>query len=241
MPKVQFAPLVISFNRPNGDEDLIAQLNSDGSLFVNRERLEKACEILPLTAGRVMLYPSAIPLMHLLRAALNYDPHALPTWEEVDWPEQARRLLGLHVSVNEESARPSDPLPVFEYQKLHDLGSLIRALSVCGPSLPVRFFFQDDTTRVPNGKIHSWRGVYSELALGWHPEDSGTVCTVSDLLKVLRSAVWKAFPGWKGGSFVMTSRTLMHVDEPGEYTDGYISAVTYFDGMVYIHVTGESR
>lgn len=75
---------------------------------------------------------------------------------------------------------------------------------------------------VPAG-LHSWRGIYAELAIGFRDANQyradGTCCpipAVKDFLEELRGAVGKRFEGYKGGGFVMSRETPLWVSKYGE-------------------------
>ncbi len=57
--------------------------------------------------------------------------------------------------------------------------------------------------------IHSYRGDYSQLAIGY--EKDGDAPLVTDVLKMLEDAEGKEFTGYKGGEFDMTRGTLVWV------------------------------
>lgn len=78
--------------------------------------------------------------------------------------------------------------------------------------------------------LASWRGDYSQLALGFN----GTIGhslksdnpTIAALLQELRSAIGKGFEGWKGGEYVMDSSTLVWVANPGNVGNTAIVGVS---------------
>lgn len=86
----------------------------------------------------------------------------------------------------------------------------------------VQVVFDFPSTR-PNG-LHSWRGRYAELAIGWMStgysnlkwEDGRKVTSLKDFLNELESAVGKEFEGWKGGKFPMENDTTLWVDNAGD-------------------------
>ena len=61
--------------------------------------------------------------------------------------------------------------------------------------------------------LDSWRGIYSELALGY---DERGETDATDFLDELRSAVGKTFTGYKGGDFTMSRHTPVWVSNNGE-------------------------
>lgn len=82
------------------------------------------------------------------------------------------------------------------------LGEIIDVLSALDPDRKV----------VGLGTLDSYRGYYSDLAFepdaGWR--------TVSELLQECRSAVGKAFEGYKGGEYVMDLDTPLWLSPWGE-------------------------
>lgn len=72
--------------------------------------------------------------------------------------------------------------------------------------------------------LDSWRGVYSELALGYRltgydapdqEKNHFSTCRADKLLEELKSAIGKEFTGWKGGEFTMNEDTPVWVSNPG--------------------------
>jgi hypothetical protein len=61
---------------------------------------------------------------------------------------------------------------------------------------------------MPKG-IHSYRGYYEQLALGY--TDEGESPKVSELLTLLKDANGKTFTGYKGGEYTMGDDTKMWV------------------------------
>ncbi len=78
----------------------------------------------------------------------------------------------------------------------------------------------DFGTCIPT-KLASWRGNYSELALGYmlsgydNDKDHFAKTTVHELLAEMKSAMGKVFDGWKGGEFMMGENTPVWVDNQG--------------------------
>lgn len=76
----------------------------------------------------------------------------------------------------------------------------------------------------------SWRGSYDQLALGYEAVSYTTTnVTVGALLDAIKSTNGKTFEGWKGGSYRMSYRTDVWVENRGCYT-GMRIAGTRFDG-----------
>jgi hypothetical protein len=78
---------------------------------------------------------------------------------------------------------------------------------------------QDDSVRFdfvyfhPKG-IHSYRGYYDQLAIGYSNE--GDDPTVAELLKMCEDADGKDFTGYKGGTYTMDRDTVVWVANPNE-------------------------
>ena len=112
---------------------------------------------------------------------------------------------------------------VFESNQL-TLGALIKKLegfgNTYGEEDKDKLVYFDFGTARPT-TLHSWRGSYSELALGYELagyDDSSSKYdenTMSKLLVELKSGVGKVFQGWKGGDFRMGNNTPMWVSNPG--------------------------
>ena len=64
----------------------------------------------------------------------------------------------------------------------------------------------------PSG-VHSYRGYYEDLAIGY---ESGGDCTVADVVKWLDDAVGSEFYGYKGGEYMMHSDTVVWVANHNE-------------------------
>ena len=111
------------------------------------------------------------------------------------------------------------------------LGSIIKRLESADPDSVVVFDFCNLN---PDG-VHSWRGVYSKLAIGW----SDTTVTVGELLKELKSAVGKTFQGYKGGLYKMHEGTPVHVDNWGRCTGTRVVGILMEnEGEVIIETRG---
>jgi hypothetical protein len=96
-----------------------------------------------------------------------------------------------------------------EKARTYTLGQLIADLEVLDQDKPIRFNFGYFT---PCG-IGSWRGSYSELALGY---DTKSEWKVSDLFAACRDALGKTFMGYKGGEYTMSRTTEVWIDNYGE-------------------------
>jgi hypothetical protein len=100
---------------------------------------------------------------------------------------------------------------------------------------PVYFDFCDC---IPT-KISSWRGVYSDPAIGWFPSGySGDekAPTVQEFLAELSTATsGKIYTGWKGGEFSYNDGHTLHVDNWGDSTNTEIIAVELGEYYVTLH------
>lgn len=84
------------------------------------------------------------------------------------------------------------------------LGELIDTLKRKDPDAVMTFDFVHFR---PRG-IHSYRGYYEDLAIGY---ESGGECKVGQLLPKLIEACGKDFMGYKGGEFMMHRDTVVWV------------------------------
>lgn len=98
------------------------------------------------------------------------------------------------------------------------LGDLIKALEREEKDSPVQYDF---CNFVP-GKLDSYRGIYTDLALGYSENGQATV---GDLLAECRQAVGRVYVGWKGGDYSMDENTTVWVAEPGRSSGTAISEV----------------
>lgn len=87
------------------------------------------------------------------------------------------------------------------------LGELIAALQRKDQEAEVRLDF---AYYRPSGWLHSYRGVYEQLALDY---DDKTEITVGQLVAKLKDAIGKTFHGWKGGEYTMDEDTPVWVDK----------------------------
>lgn len=108
------------------------------------------------------------------------------------------------------------------------LGEIIEKLEKCGLTQgendkPKQVSY-DFGTAIPT-TLNSWRGSYSELALGYklsgydNNEEHFAKTTAESLMSELKSAIGKYFYGWKGGEFVMNENTPVWVANPGDSGD----------------------
>jgi len=88
------------------------------------------------------------------------------------------------------------------------LGELIAALDRKDKDKPVTFGWNycEPTT------VHSYRGDYADLAIGYDKTNWDKRCTVESLLKTLNDANGQTFTGYKGGEYFMDVDTLMWAD-----------------------------
>lgn len=99
-----------------------------------------------------------------------------------------------------------------ESKKTIKLGEMISKLENLPQEVKVRFDFFD---YIP-GDFNSWRGAYSELALGYKRRKDGKELLAKDFLKYCKKQIGCIHQGWKGGSFEMDENSEVWVDNNGE-------------------------
>ena len=82
------------------------------------------------------------------------------------------------------------------------------------------------------GYLHSWRGVYAELAL--ESSQSGDLSTVDKLLQRLKKAVGETFIGYKGGDFTMGKTTPIWVSQYGDAEHNAVIGVEVVGGAAIL-------
>lgn len=90
------------------------------------------------------------------------------------------------------------------------IGDIMERLSAFPDTARVVFDF--DIYGVAPKYGHSWRGVYSEPAIGYGYGD----CRISRLREELNRLVSEEFHGWKGGTYRFTADQILRVDNTGE-------------------------
>lgn len=90
------------------------------------------------------------------------------------------------------------------------LGELIDTLSRKDPE---DWLLLDFVHFQPSGDVHSYRGDYSQLAIGYR---SGGDMTVGAMLEKLKAADGAMFYGYKGGEYVMDRDTPVFVANHNE-------------------------
>lgn len=95
------------------------------------------------------------------------------------------------------------------------LGELIFLLSRIDPKAQVRF----DFARFKPTTLDSYRGDYSELALGFGARMETAAVTVEDLLELCRATLGKTLQGYKGGDYTMGENTRVWVANWGDCHD----------------------
>lgn len=102
----------------------------------------------------------------------------------------------------------------FERTPQWSLGRLIEALEAVDATDDcwVSFAFGDF---VPT-RCHSWRGSYSELAIGYAELEWETRPALKHFVNQLKQCVGAEFTGWKGGEFRMDLDTPVWVAEGGK-------------------------
>ncbi len=85
-------------------------------------------------------------------------------------------------------------------------------------------------------EIDSWRGVYTEAALGWMENSYGVETPrVGDLIRELKSSIGKIYIGYKGGENTFNGDTSLHIDNDGKCTHTEIRRVEIKRHQVIIH------
>jgi hypothetical protein len=119
------------------------------------------------------------------------------------------------------------------------IGGLLAQLKRANPDSQVFF----DFARLVPTVVSSWRGIYSEPALGWGELGYGDgkiskAPTVAELIAALNEAISGfEYSGWKGGKYRYTERSPLHIDKIGECTNTEIASVrlpSYEEGFVVI-------
>lgn len=100
------------------------------------------------------------------------------------------------------------------------LGELIAALESRPATQLVYFNF---ALLVPT-TLRSWRGDYSQLALGYGLH-TWPYISVGDLLLTCKAALDRTFEGYKGGTYRMNHATPIYVDNWGDYTGWAVTRV----------------
>lgn len=90
------------------------------------------------------------------------------------------------------------------------LGKLIKLLQIEDPTAHLRYDFVHFK---PTLGIHSYRGYYEDLAVGYGTDDN---ITVGELTAKLKEAVGRTYQGWKGGEYRMDTDTPVWVSNPSE-------------------------
>lgn len=109
------------------------------------------------------------------------------------------------------------------------IGQLIERLKqVKDKSAYVRFNFGHMRPK----QIESWRGSYSELAIGYSEE--GEKESVSDFIGRLKKCIGETFCGYKGGNYIMSENTPIWVANHGEAGDTAVFGVSDHNFFVVI-------
>lgn len=90
------------------------------------------------------------------------------------------------------------------------LGELIKTLKRKDQDKYITFDFVHFR---PAGGVHSYRGYYEDLAIGY---ESGRDTKVAEVVKWLEEAEGKSFYGYKGGEYTMHSDTAVWVANSNE-------------------------
>lgn len=90
---------------------------------------------------------------------------------------------------------------------------------------------------VLNGKLHSYRGDYSELSLGYCENDdylNSSKVTVGQMIQSLEDIIGNTLYGHKGGEFIMKENTICWLSGNKDWTELKVVGVEEIDGLVYL-------
>lgn len=135
-----------------------------------------------------------------------------------------KQLCGLAYTMGfqDGSAKPPE-------SKQWNLGELIEGLSKiqASPDCWVSFDFGG---HVPT-RCASWRGVYSQIAIGYTKLEWDERPKLKAFLQHLRESIARPFSGYKGGTFFMDESTPVWVDNYGDCTScGVVGLDVEIDG-----------
>lgn len=92
-------------------------------------------------------------------------------------------------------------------------------------------------------EIHSYRGFYDHLAIGWRAQDSylasASLLKMDHLHYALRAARGSTFTGYKGGDYKMCDETPIWVDNASDATLTAIKRLKYSPFKVIIATSNE--
>ena len=114
------------------------------------------------------------------------------------------------------------------YHGTTTLGNLINGIKQAPDDADVMFDFAHT---IPDG-VRSWRGDYSQLAIGWKPQQAGDFPNAKLMSEILEMANGNTYEGYKGGDFKMDLSTPIWIDNYGEYTS---------TAIVGLQLHGDSR
>lgn len=109
-----------------------------------------------------------------------------------------------------------------------NLGQFVEALAEFDPAKTIQF----DFGYFAPSRIHSWRGVYEQVALGY---DTSVETTVEFVRGLARGAIGQFFTGYKGGSYLMRPETRLWVSQHDEANHTGIVRVTEHGHHVIIN------
>lgn len=116
------------------------------------------------------------------------------------------------------------------------IGEVVDALARAEPGATVQFDFcyTSPTT------VHSYRGWYDHLAIGWEvadtPKHAGTYWPLaSDIKDRIADAIGREFQGYKGGEYVMRRDTPIWVDNHRDASSTGIVEIECNGSSVIIH------
>jgi hypothetical protein len=114
------------------------------------------------------------------------------------------------------------------------IGEVLDALKKAKPDVYVRFDFGG----VVPATVDSWRGIYSQAALGFEGGDyAAKPVTAAELTQRLEEAIAPGaeFVGWKGGEYRYHRDTPLHIDNRGCCTNTELTRVQVDEWGVMLH------
>lgn len=118
--------------------------------------------------------------------------------------------MDIHKAMEEMRAEEMKNMPILSLRKIIDKLEVIKEKNKDKEDFWVRFDFG---SLVPT-TLHSWRGVYAELAIGYG--DPKGWPKIGDVIDVFKGAIGTTYTGYKGGDFTMNESTPVWVANYGD-------------------------